>query len=135
MKENLLKTVRNSRKYTLAVAEAMPDSMYSFQPCEGVWNFNELMNHIAYGITWWESNYVKKAETPWAPPALQHQKEATMALIDAAYDSLEKTLDSIAINNSVTAGISATLDHVTHHRGQAVTYLRCKGITPPEYIF
>ena len=25
-------------------------------------------------------------------------------------------------------------DHVTHHRGQMLVYLRLKGITPPKYI-
>jgi uncharacterized damage-inducible protein DinB len=25
------------------------------------------------------------------------------------------------------------LDHVAHHRGQAIVYLRLKGITPPDY--
>lgn len=29
----------------------------------------------------------------------------------------------------------ATLDHITHHRGQAIIYLRCNNIAPPEYVF
>ncbi|MBS1657462.1 MAG: damage-inducible protein DinB, partial [Bacteroidetes bacterium] len=27
------------------------------------------------------------------------------------------------------------VEHNEHHRGQVTTYLRCKGIVPPEYPF
>ena len=27
-----------------------------------------------------------------------------------------------------------TRDHVTHHRGQMVVYLRLKGLEPPQYV-
>jgi hypothetical protein len=39
------------------------------------------------------------------------------------------------LNEEAIRGFYATLDHVTHHRAQAVTYLRCNGITPPDYVY
>ncbi len=47
----------------LAVATAMPDNGYGFKPAEEVWDFRELIHHIAYGIQWWEDNYIKGKKT------------------------------------------------------------------------
>ena len=68
MKDQLLSTIENSRKYTLQVAEAMPDKDYHYKPAGAGWDFGELLNHIAYGIHWWEDNYIKGNKTEWSPP-------------------------------------------------------------------
>lgn len=135
MKKNLLTVLQNSKKYTLSVAEAMPVSMYLFGPSPDVWNFKELMNHIAYGITWWENNYIKNIETPWSPPAIKENKQDILVYLNQAYDSLKDTVSRAHLHDDLVKGFHSTLDHITHHRGQAVVYLRCKGITPPEYIY
>lgn len=75
MKETLLSTLENSRNYTLAVAEAMPESSYNFKPAGGGWNFRELMHHIAYGIQWWEENYIKGNEITWDQPPAKTAKK------------------------------------------------------------
>jgi hypothetical protein len=41
----------------------------------------------------------------------------------------------MTINDDVIYGCFATLDHVTHHRGQTILFLRNQGLTPPEYVF
>ncbi len=133
--EQLLSTLETSRDYTLAVAEAMPQGDYSFKPVETVWNFGELLNHITYGIEWWEANYVKAIKTDWAPPAVKHGKEEIIADLKKAYDALESTINSTRLNPDAIKGFYATLDHITHHRGQATIYLKCKGIVPPEYVY
>lgn len=58
MKEQFAATLENSRTYTLAVANAMPEKDYHFKPAGAGWDFGELLNHIAYGIEWWESNFI-----------------------------------------------------------------------------
>lgn len=135
MKKNLLTVLQNSRKYTLAVAEAMPESMYLFGPSPGVWNFQELMHHIAYGITWWENNYIKNVDTPWNPLPVKANKQAILQYLNLAYDALENTVANTNPGDDLIKGLHATLDHITHHRGQAVVYLRCNDITPPEYTY
>jgi uncharacterized damage-inducible protein DinB len=132
--EQLLSTLENSKNYTMSVAEAMPDKGYSFRPTEGVMDFGELLSHIAYGIQWWEANYVKGEKTDWAPPAAKATKAEVIAYLQKAYKGLEKTLSG-SLNEDAVRGFYATTDHITHHRGQAVTYLRCKGITPPDYQY
>ena len=133
--ENLLATIENSRGYTLAVAEAMPEDRYDFRPTSAVWNFLELINHITYGINWYKENYIEKTKTPWEPPAPHKTKAATIKGLEHAFVALKKALNSVDLDEESTHGVYTTLDHITHHRGQATTYLRCNGIKPAEYIY
>lgn len=135
MKEQLLTTLENSRMYTLAVAEAMPEKFYDFKPTDSVWTFKELLHHVAYGIEWWNKNNVMKIKADWNPPATVKDKKAIADYLHRAYDSLKSTIEGSEINDAAVLGVISTLDHVTHHRGQAVTYLRCKDIVAPEYSF
>jgi uncharacterized damage-inducible protein DinB len=107
MKENLLSLLENSRGYTMAIAEAMPVNLDNFKPAADVWSFREQLHHIAYGIEWWKDNYVKRVKTSWEPPATSKSRKEAVSY----------------------------LDHITHHRGQAIIYLRCNGIAAPEYTF
>lgn len=135
MKTALLETIENSRKYSIAVAEAMPEDLYSFKPSPDVWNFKDLMNHITYGISWWEDNYLKKVSTPWNPPLSFEKKKEILTALHKAYDALIQTINKAKASDDLFKSFHATLDHITHHRGQAIVYLRCNGIVPPEYIF
>ena len=135
MKEQMLTLINNSKDYTLSVANAMPEISYDFKPAENVMSFKEQLNHLAYGITWYEENYLKGNKTPWEPPALKGKKNDLIKLLDSAYDSIIGIIKNLNINNNHIKGFYAALDHITHHRGQAVVYLRCKGIVPPEYVY
>lgn len=134
MNNNLSATLSNSKQYTLAVAAAMPEKDYPGKPCDEIFSFGELLNHIAYGIEWWEANYVKGIKMDWAPPVVSNNKADVISYLEKAYDSLAKTITAVS-GDGATAGFYATLDHITHHRGQATIYLRTKGITPPEYMY
>lgn len=135
MKEQLLSTLEISKNYTLAVADAMPEQGYSFKPVDSIWNFSELLSHIAYGIQWWEANYVKGEKMDWAPPAAKSSKKEVRKYLESAYEALKNTISGSNGNESVIKGFYATVDHITHHRGQATIYLRAKGIVPPEYVY
>jgi uncharacterized damage-inducible protein DinB len=135
MKNDIFSVLENSQTYTLKVAESMPENTYEFKPQNAGWNFKELMNHIAYGIRWWEDNFIKSIKTEWQPPAVEGSKKEVIIGLRAAYESLRNTMEKERLNDKAVAGFHATLDHITHHRGQAVAYLRCKGIEPPEYLY
>jgi uncharacterized damage-inducible protein DinB len=135
MKEQLAKTLENSRNYTLSVAEAMPEKSYDTKPAGAGWNFRELLHHIAYGIQWWEDNYIKGNKTDWAPPATQKNKKEIIAYLLKAYDDVKKTVEEKELPADAVQGFHATIDHITHHRGQAVLHLRTQGIEPPEYMY
>lgn len=131
----LVKTLQTSRQYTLAVAEAMPEKDYEFKPAGAGWNFRELLQHIAYGIEWWEDNYIKGHKSDWAPPATKLKKNQVIASLNDAYNKLKKTMESEKLTPDAVHGFYTTLDHITHHRGQAVLHLRIHGIEPPEYTY
>jgi uncharacterized damage-inducible protein DinB len=135
MKEKLIDTLQTSEQYTLAVAEAMPENDYQDKPVDTIWNFNELMNHIAYGIEWWKDNYIKKMEMAWNPPTAKGNKKATIAFLKETYTALKNAIYEEQFSEEAVRGLYATLDHITHHRGQATIFLRLKGITPPEYTY
>jgi uncharacterized damage-inducible protein DinB len=136
MKKQLLDTLYKARDYTLAVAEAMPEKDYTFKPQGAGWNFAELLNHIGYGIQWWQSNYLLGKETEWQPLVSNDEKKDVLDYLARVFQDFEQTCQSLSLaNEAEQMGFHATLDHVTHHRGQAVVYLRCHGTTPPEYIY
>jgi uncharacterized damage-inducible protein DinB len=112
----------------------MPEDGYTFKPGKDMWTFGELLHHIAYGIEWWEDNFIKGIKTDWAPPAALKQKQAIADALEKAYDRVAVTVSGLPADK-VDAGLHATLDHITHHRGQAVIYLRLNGAVPPEYTY
>jgi uncharacterized damage-inducible protein DinB len=135
MKEQLLATLENSRTYTFAVAESMPEKEYNFKPADSVWNFRELLHHIAYGIEWWQDNFIKDNKTEWDQPAAKANKKEVLDYLNQAYASLKDTVCKGKLSADAVNGFHSTIDHITHHRGQATIYLRCKGITPPAYVY
>lgn len=135
MKEQLLSTIANSRNYTLQVAEAMPEKGFHFKPAGAGWNFGELLNHIAYGIQWWQDNYITGNKTDWNPPPAKNKKQEIISYLTQAYDDLQKTIKKESLTEQAVNGVHATIDHITHHRGQAVIYLRTNGVEPPEYVY
>jgi uncharacterized damage-inducible protein DinB len=135
MKEQLLTILENSRNYTLSVADKMPQDSYNFKPINAVWDFRELLHHITYGIHWWKSNYIEGREIAWVPPVVKGGKKEIISNLRQAYESLKNTINNLNVSDKPVQGFHATIDHITHHRGQAVLYLRCNGIIPPEYIY
>jgi uncharacterized damage-inducible protein DinB len=136
MKKSLVEDLEKSRQYTLNVAEAMPAEGYDFKPTENVWTFRELMHHIAYCMIWMDANYLRQTKVEWDPTPVQDGKAAVTGYVRKAYDTVASTL--VAMHTATpdhVKGFYAILEHTSHHRGQAVTFLRCKGITPPEYPF
>lgn len=135
MKERLLSILEKSRNYTLAVADAMPENAFNTRLLNDSWEFGDLLNHIAYGIQWWDSNVIKNIKTDWIEPATPGNKQAILKYLGESYDMLRQTVDKSEISDDLMYGFNATLDHVTHHRGQAVLFLRHNKITPPGYDY
>jgi uncharacterized damage-inducible protein DinB len=135
MKEQLLSTIEQSKTYTLQVAEAMPEKGFQYKPAGAGWNFGELLNHITYGIQWWQDNYITANKTDWSPPPAKTKKQEIIISLKQAYDDLQKTIKKQSLTEQAVKGVHATIDHITHHRGQAVLYLRTNGVEPPEYVY
>jgi uncharacterized damage-inducible protein DinB len=135
MKKHIQSTLEISKNYMLAVAEAMPENSFDFKPTNDVYTFNELINHISYGIQWWEANYIKLKETKWDPPSAKANNQETIKHLQLCFDALQESLNNVKLNDEIVKGFYSTFDHISHHRGQATMHLRLKGVTPPDYVF
>jgi uncharacterized damage-inducible protein DinB len=62
--------------------------------------------------------------------ALAKLKETTTLGLEVLQERASALPTDVA---EVLNGMMLALDHTTHHRGQAIVYLRLNGITPPEY--
>jgi len=132
-----------SKKYTLAFLEKMPEEHYSFRPVPEINMFAEQAAHIG------EGNFLLASAVRGVPKP-QHERagmthSALIAFVASSFDYGTVTLSALT---DAAAGESVTffgqkilkrelcfrmLDHVAHHRGQLVIYLRLKGIAPPDY--
>ncbi|AFD05597.1 DinB family protein [Solitalea canadensis] len=136
MKTTLLENLEKSRNYTIQTAQSMPENKFDFKPVDEVWSFKELIHHIAYCIQWMEDNFLKNKEADWAPPSVKGSKSEIIDYINKAYADVTSTIKGVEkLTDAQINGVYAIIDHSTHHRGQAVTYLRCNHIDPPEYVF
>lgn len=135
MKEHLLNLVDTSRKYTLEVAAAMPTEKFDTKPVDTVWSFKELLHHIAYGIDWWAANYIRSEKMEWEPTEVSKNKKEVISYLEKAFAGLASSVKAGALDEEAVRGVHSTLDHITHHRGQAVLHLRVQGEEVPGYVY
>jgi uncharacterized damage-inducible protein DinB len=149
--DSVLGPLRMVEGQLLGVAEAMPESKYSFIPAsgnfEGVRSFAEQIKHVACG----QFAFFNEIEGKTPPPECEKggpSKASTKAeLIQYLRDSFDygnRVLATIDAKNQLDrvegryAGPTTRLGmgviavwHITDHYGQLVEYLRMNGIVPP----
>jgi uncharacterized damage-inducible protein DinB len=143
-KAAIVKQLKNSRDFTLKVAEAMPDADYGFKLTPPQMSFAEQMVHLSQGLTYFLSAF--KGEKPNPPKPASMRKSDVLAFMRTAFDQAVQTVDSLTpeqlskeykgmgSSSSGVALLIALLEHNAHHRASAEMYLRAKGITPPQYM-
>ncbi|MDH5399474.1 MAG: DinB family protein [Cyclobacteriaceae bacterium] len=132
-------------KYTLEVAESMPAEAYQYKPTSEINTFSEHMDHIARNLYMLNSRYVLEKEQE-NKTAQKKEKEEVIAGLKSAFDYVRSTLmvmtdEELKEEVLFFSGDSfkkdrifyLMKDHMTHHRGQAIIYLRLNGIKPPAY--
>lgn len=123
-----------TKAYTIAVLEAMPEADYTFKPNDEQRTFAAQAYHIVYSIDYFQRAFSQGPSAKWAPG--DENSKSKQELIDWAktkFDEINAFILEQESNDQLTAGVVSFLDHNAHHRGQIVTYLRLKGITPPQY--
>ena len=148
---DLLDEVRQSRAYTLECAQAMPEEKYGFRPVLDTRSFGQQMVHIAESFPGLYELLIegKTAPTHAFSEAGREQvnsKEDVVRRLNEGFGYVERaalrlkgsSLETIVLGvggREITKrrALRFLLDHTTHHRGQAVIYLRMGGIRPPQY--
>lgn len=135
----------NATEYTLEVARLMPAEGYDFKPTVEQISFAEQIIHLSNNINWLATDYLgaEKSESP--PNKMATTKDELLGILEDALNrgalALRRTEDSrLDEKSDFFAGpmskrqiITLMNDHLTHHRAQAIVYLRLRGISPPRY--
>jgi len=155
-KESFSKVLTSAKDYTLEVAEMMPAEDYSFKPTDSVRTFGEQIAHIGLSTQFIHAFLIKGEEIEFDPvegkkmeQQLGTSKEECIKQINKTFDEIIASLQAMDENElqktfvivfapdkpvlTNKEGYVFLRDHVTHHRGQAITYLRIKGHKPPDY--
>ncbi|WKN32436.1 DinB family protein [Porifericola rhodea] len=134
--------------YLLDVAEAMPADLYEYQPTEDIFTFKEQLMHTAANLYWLNATYIAGEEMEELNlEAEGKDKEdviellrTVIAKVDASYQAMAsgEENETVRLFNRMETNKKRVLmlmrDHMTHHRGQLVIYLRMNGIEPPAYV-
>jgi uncharacterized damage-inducible protein DinB len=149
--KDYLERLENSRKYLILVAETMPEDKYDFRASPDSMTFAENLLHIGYALDWHSESLLGGRESrDWKTDTIfkvaNKSKQEMITTIDKTFDetiSLIKQFDSAQLNDELDYfGLTRTkrqiflllVDHVTHHRGQILVYMRINGLVPPRYV-
>ncbi|HEV7349037.1 DinB family protein [Telluribacter sp.] len=139
---------KRAKEYTQEYLDAMPADGLSYKPMPEVRSFAEQMLHLANGNFNFAAAASGKAN-PYQGKNLEKMpeyttKEALSRIVGESYDFMISSLDG-AKDGDMGASIKLfgrdmgrgvaygkAFEHQTHHRGQTTTYIRMKGIKPPN---
>ena len=140
----------NAKTYTLALAGYMPAEKYGFRPVDGEMSFGEQLVHLSSNMVWLSSDYLSGAKPPHDRKEIEgyagKSKEEVLKVVEESLNYAASTLKNFnpnQLNESVKffAGpmtkrqiIMLMNDHLTHHRAQAIVYLRLNEVLPPKYV-
>ena len=150
---------RDTREYTLAVLDAMPPDGFDLKPNPAQMSFGEQMRHLAaanaayfngFGIVPVEGEVLSLDRAEIRRRVNPSDKAAVRRFVAASFEYVAAVLGKLTERDLARTdlvmwkGVPAhsAIDicmraymHTAHHRGQAVVYLRVKGLTPPAWQF
>lgn len=143
-KELLLKW-ENAKSYTLEMAELMPAADYHYKPTPEVMSFGEQLLHLTHNMNWLGERYLGAIGHSYNLRDTIYSKEVILQILEEGFQNAAKAMESL---NAEEAGETVDFfagpmtkrqivhlmhDHLTHHRGQLIVYLRLNGLQPPRY--
>jgi uncharacterized damage-inducible protein DinB len=156
VKDALVAHWKTSAEFTIAVAGSMPAESYNFRPDPEEMTFGQLMRHIA-AVNLDACVNASGMTRPALPPKIAElakdkgnvdvEKETAIEFLHDSFDFCNQAVASMSPERLTTVvGSPAShltgfewlwsyFTHTAHHRGQAVIYLRLKGIRPADYTF
>ncbi len=136
---------KNAAQYTINLIDSMPAEHFDFKPTPEIKSFSEQVTHIVDNMTWLSNSYLgaekfEKQEPTTKAEHIEYMRKAC-AYAGQAMEAALKNPDLLKTEQKFFAGpmtgrqiVRLMHDHVTHHRGQLIIYLRLKGIKPPKYF-
>lgn len=136
----------NSKNYLIAIAQAMPDSLYDYKPTPRQMTFKEQLLHIKGNMDWLTTTYFTNKTFNRNETIPPDNKALTIKQLETAFDAAYAIIDSYPATHfpemvDFFAGPKSKIqilnllqDHVTHHRGQLIVYLNINHIEPPKFV-
>ena len=149
--KDYLERLENSRNYLILVAETMPADKYNFKASPESLTFAENLMHIGFAIDWHSQSLLGGREARvWSTDTIfkvaDRSKEEMIARIDTTFEEaiqlirefdpaqLDDELDYFGLSRTKRQIFLLLADHITHHRGQMLVYMRLNGLVPPRYV-
>lgn len=146
-----LERFETSKKYLILIAETMPEDKYTFKATPETMSFEEHLMHIAWAMDWHSQSLMGEREArDWSTDTeLQVAHKSKQQMIAKIEETFEKTrlfllnfdtqrlddrLDYFGSNRTKRQVMLLLADHITHHRGQLLVYMRLNGLKPPRYV-
>ncbi|MEM7371728.1 MAG: DinB family protein [Bacteroidota bacterium] len=139
---DLVQKWQGNKQYMLNVLEAMPEEHYGFIPATGMMSFQEQASHVANGFNF----HLQKLNYTALPGIRADNKASILASYEQIFDDIIAFIqqyDSGQLSDEQNTWFGTTTNnrllylldnHLAHHRGQLIIYLRLKGIKAPAYI-
>lgn len=141
------KVWERAANYSMSVAEAMPEDLYDIKVHPEGMSFKEQQLHIVANISFLTQLISDEKRTFYERENINGlSKEEVLGILETAFSYVAVLIGSmepdevskrIEFNNESISkkNIFYLLrDHMTHHRGQSVIYLRIENIDIPKYI-
>ena len=137
---------KNATDYTMEFARSMPEDYYGYTPTPVEMTYREQLKHMAGNMVWLCSSYLGGSATHVDPQKAGNSKKEIIAMLEKSFayanqtisvlteKQLNEKVDFIAGTMTKRRILMLMTDHVTHHRGQLVVYLRMKNVEPPKYV-
>lgn len=146
-----LERLENSRKYLILVAKSMPKDKYDFKATSESMSFAENLMHISWAMDWHSQSLMGGREardwnTDTELKVANKSKKEMISKIDEVFkktiefisnfdiNKLEERLDYFGSDRTKRQILLLLADHITHHRGQILVYMRLNGLKPPRYV-
>ena len=141
---------RSTKEYSLDVLEAMPAEHFDFKPVKEQMTFAEQLQHFCSSNAGYFSGFEKDVGQPRPSKPRPLTKDTLRDFLTATFDYVAAVLSGLTeeeffrrdVKFSSRSTSHTAQDiflraymHSSHHRGQIITYLRLKGITPPLWRF
>ena len=146
-----LERLKKSKEYLILVAETMPEDKYEFKATPESMSFSENLMHIGWAMDWHSESLMGEREardwnTDTELKVDKKSKKEMIATIDKTFNKtiefisnfdlnrLEERLDYFGADRTKRQILLLLTDHITHHRGQMLVYMRLNGLKPPRYV-
>jgi uncharacterized damage-inducible protein DinB len=132
--------------YTLEVAAAMPADRYGFKPTAESMSFHTQLTHLAGNLSFLSERITGVRPDFWKgkePEKLS--KEEVCSMLKEAFSHVGRLIQEVdeeKIREEIEFGgekmpqeniFYLMRDHATHHRAQAILYLRMNEVEVPDY--